>query len=97
MKSSAEGLPPPAGALDWTSVLEAEYEALYGANAFAHDVPTDRHVRLEALHRRLHQRRPAALCLSGGGIRRATYGLGVLQALARMGPRTRLTWRTPPS
>ncbi len=33
----------------------------------------------------LHQRRPAALCLSGGGIRSATFGLGVLQALARVG------------
>lgn len=29
--------------------------------------------------------RPAALCLSGGGIRSATFSLGVLQSLARMG------------
>lgn len=29
--------------------------------------------------------RPTALCLSGGGIRSATFGLGVLQSLARSG------------
>lgn len=34
---------------------------------------------------RLHEARPAALCLSGGGIRSATFGLGVLQGLARKG------------
>jgi hypothetical protein len=30
----------------------------------------------------LHSRRRAALCLSGGGIRSATFGLGILQGLA---------------
>jgi hypothetical protein len=34
---------------------------------------------------RLHAAKPAALCLSGGGIRSATFGLGVLQGLARKG------------
>ena len=32
-----------------------------------------------------HQRPRAALCISGGGIRSATFGLGVLQGLARLG------------
>jgi hypothetical protein len=34
---------------------------------------------------RFHQQQPSALCLSGGGIRSATFGLGVLQGLARTG------------
>jgi hypothetical protein len=38
--------------------------------------------RLEALYRNIHQRDQAALCLSGGGIRSATFALGVLQGLA---------------
>ena len=37
-----------------------------------------------AIHR-LHHAQPVALCLSGGGIRSATFGLGVLQGLARKG------------
>ena len=38
--------------------------------------------RLEALYAKIHQREQAALCLSGGGIRSATFALGVLQGLA---------------
>jgi hypothetical protein len=87
MEHSAESpqLRTADGPLDWCTVLEAEYEALYGARPFEHDAPSDRHARLKALHLLLHQRRPTALCLSGGGIRSATFGLGVLQALARVG------------
>jgi hypothetical protein len=42
-------------------------------------------VRLDQLYRATHQnpRPQAALCLSGGGIRSATFGLGILQGLAR--------------
>ncbi len=36
----------------------------------------------KALFARLHYRRRSALCFSGGGIRSATFGLGILQALA---------------
>jgi hypothetical protein len=39
----------------------------------------------ESLTRRLHQKNRAALCFSGGGIRSATFNLGVLQALAQYG------------
>ena len=38
---------------------------------------------LSGLCAQIHQRRPAALCFSGGGIRSASFGLGVLQGLAR--------------
>lgn len=44
---------------------------------------------VEQCHARIHRldadERPTALCLSGGGIRSATFGLGVLQAFARSG------------
>src|SRR5262245_14632329 len=73
------------GPLHWPAVLEAEYDALYGSKQFEHGAPEDRQARLHALHLLIHQRRPTALCLSGGGIRSATFGLGVLQALARSG------------
>ena len=76
---------PADGPLRWPAVLEAEYEALYGSKPFEHGAPEDRQARLHALHLLIHQRRPTALCLSGGGIRSATFGLGVLQALARNG------------
>jgi patatin-like phospholipase len=42
-------------------------------------------IRLEKLFRKIHRRRLSALCFSGGGIRSATFGLGVLQGLARHG------------
>jgi hypothetical protein len=37
----------------------------------------------QSIHRLPKDQRPAALCISGGGIRSATFGLGVLQGLAR--------------
>jgi hypothetical protein len=85
MEQAAESTPASHGASDWITVLEAEYAALYGSKPFEHDAPPDRHARLHALHLLLHQRRPTALCLSGGGIRSASFGLGVLQSLARIG------------
>ena len=89
---AAAGEAPSAGPLGWPAVLEAEYEALYGGKPFEHGGPADPDERLRALHALLHQRRPAALCLSGGGIRSATFGLGVLQGLARAGVLTRLDY-----
>ena len=43
--------------------------------------------RLQSVYRRIHadSHGLAALCLSGGGIRSAVFGLGVLQGLARRG------------
>src|SRR5215467_7978008 len=37
----------------------------------------------KSVHKLPKDRRHAALCISGGGIRSATFGLGVLQGLAR--------------
>jgi hypothetical protein len=89
------GRSPSAGssdALRWGAVLETEYEALYGEKPFEHGGPFDPRERLRALHLLMNQRRPSALCLSGGGIRSATFGLGVLQALARTGVLGRLDY-----
>ncbi|HMJ06412.1 MAG TPA: patatin-like phospholipase family protein, partial [Chthoniobacterales bacterium] len=46
--------------------------------------PNER-ARLEAIQSKLHDARRSALCLSGGGIRSATFALGVIQALAKRG------------
>lgn len=42
-------------------------------------------VRLKEIYSKIDKECHAALCLSGGGIRSASFGLGVLQALARVG------------
>jgi hypothetical protein len=43
--------------------------------------------RLNAMYESIHRHKlnPAALCISGGGIRSATFGLGLLQGLAQRG------------
>jgi hypothetical protein len=41
--------------------------------------------RLKRLYAGIREEKLAALCLSGGGIRSATFGLGVVQGLARKG------------
>jgi len=42
-------------------------------------------LRLKKVYRKIYAKRLAALCISGGGIRSATFGLGVVQGLARNG------------
>jgi hypothetical protein len=66
----------------WSQVLEDEYRALYGR---APAISGEGEARLRALHQKIHERGPSALCLSGGGIRSATFALGVLQGLAYSG------------
>jgi hypothetical protein len=77
--------PVPRPPATWCQVLEAEFNALHGAPAFVDSGPEDSDARLHALHARIHKRGTSALCLSGGGIRSATFALGVLQGLARVG------------
>src|SRR5262245_45934171 len=50
--------------------------------AFPSQLQRLRDRRLENVYRSIRQHKHAALCLSGGGIRSATFGLGVLQGLA---------------
>jgi hypothetical protein len=55
-------------------------EAALGGRVFpAHDR------RLIEITQHIHQRRLTALCFSGGGIRSATFGLGLMQAIAKHG------------
>lgn len=47
---------------------------------------------LKVLHGLSHRRNAAAICLSGGGIRSATFSLGVLQGLAKAGKLSRFDY-----
>ncbi len=63
-------------------VLEEEYERLHGQAAPSADPSTPSEERLKNIIKENHKKQLAAICLSGGGIRSATFGLGVLQGLA---------------
>lgn len=68
-------------------VLEAEFVALHGELPPDHASSSDSEARLKGLWAAVHglPQKRAALCISGGGIRSATFGLGILQGLARCG------------
>ena len=61
---------------DSEAVLRAE------ANLIHPGAPIDDSVKGEKLYEALHARNSTALCLSGGGIRSASFALGVIEALA---------------
>lgn len=67
-------------------VLEAEYVSLHGPLPESHytDNITDEG-RLKAIYTRIHalSEKRTAVCISGGGIRSATFALGILQGFAR--------------
>ena len=77
-----------------SSVLAEEFVALHGPlpdGLFPEgpEAPYDdalEHSRLRALYRHIHSQatQRSALCFSGGGIRSATFNLGVIQALAKL-------------
>src|SRR5262245_11275924 len=65
-------------------ILECEYEQLHGALPAGYPAnDPDPKRRLDEINAAIHTRRHAALCLSGGGIRSASFALGVVQGLAR--------------
>jgi hypothetical protein len=68
-------------------VLEAEFTVLHGKLPPDYPSSSEPNVRLKAIRAAVHglPEKRAALCISGGGIRSATFGLGVLQGLARCG------------
>src|SRR5206468_2463775 len=68
-------------------VLEAEFVALHGELPSDYPGSSEPKTRLKALYDAIHglKEKRAALCISGGGIRSATFGLGILQGLARKG------------
>lgn len=87
--------PPRNRPLLFFQVLEDEYTALHGPLPESYlntkqivqgQAATEQEMNdklVAELYACLRQPQPAALCLSGGGIRSATFGLGVLQGLAR--------------
>src|SRR5215218_1365943 len=86
--------------LAWREALLAEYEALHGPDAAlrAHILDADPGsperdaARLALLNQAVRDRGASALCLSGGGIRSASFAVGVLQALARLGVLTQFDY-----
>jgi patatin-like phospholipase len=74
-----------AAPLPLYQVLEEEYVALHGPLPADHTAEADPDKRLKMIYARIHllKKKRAALCISGGGIRSATFALGVLQGLAR--------------
>ncbi len=74
------------GPFDLEDVLLAECRAIHGApdQQFIDDVDSGLDC-LPAVMRLLHRREQWALCLSGGGIRSATFALGIVEGLARCG------------
>jgi len=62
---------------DSEAALRAETNAVHSDQP-----PVGDDVAGEALYRALHARHSTALCLSGGGIRSASFALGVIEALA---------------
>src|SRR5882724_1186456 len=68
-------------------VLEAEFVAVHGDLPQDYPNSAEPEARLKAIWAAIHglAEKRAALCISGGGIRSATFGLGILQGLARCG------------
>ena len=76
--------------LTWSQILEEEDQALltpeqrHAPSSFDGVAAEDETARLKTIIKLLHSRRRSALCLSGGGVRSATFALGVLQGLANV-------------
>ena len=69
----------PTGELDSDTVLREEAKEIRGADLKDQD---GKDLTGDALYRALNGVNSTALCLSGGGIRSATFALGVIEALA---------------
>src|SRR5262249_43460599 len=84
--SSGTGAVSP---LSLEEVLDDEYRLLHGVSAAdsqsASSTDASRADRLAAALRAHATAGHAALCLSGGGVRSASFNLGVLQGLAQAG------------
>jgi hypothetical protein len=68
-------------------VLQAEFVAVHGELPPDYPSSSEPETRLKGLWAAVHglREKRAALCISGGGIRSATFGLGILQGLSRCG------------
>ena len=70
-----------------SQVLLDEYAKLHNAAGPTYPDDANEDDRLTAIYERIHKLEPkrSALCISGGGIRSATFALGIIQGLARCG------------
>jgi hypothetical protein len=75
--------PPPEGCRAFPEVLDAELEAIRGLRRARGE--KDREPAGETAVERAHDAQLLGLSFSGGGIRSATFNLGVAAALARLG------------
>src|SRR5512134_3042965 len=78
--------PEDTGSLDLSTALEEEYRLIHGPLPPDFPVHDTDPSRIRELTRQIHclDQKRTALCFSGGGIRSATYCLGVLHSLARL-------------
>lgn len=75
-----------AGPLNLADAMLEEHRSIHGPDVEPPALDGDSEAsRLKAVQRLLHRKRQWALCLSGGGIRSATFGLGVIEGLAKLG------------
>jgi hypothetical protein len=79
--------PAPNPSLQFHEVLETEFTQLHHRPPLDSNAPLDPNERLKAIWAAIHglKEKQAALCISGGGIRSATFALGILHGLARCG------------
>jgi len=75
------GNPDSGDAIGMTAVLAEEFNQLHG-ETYDPKKPPSLQELLKAIHDLPPENRRTALCLSGGGIRSASFALGVLQGLA---------------
>ena len=78
---------PSAAAKSLADILEEELADETGPAGTQASSEAEKQARLRQVYARIHalETKRSALCLSGGGIRSASFGLGVLEALARAG------------
>ena len=74
-----------SGPKSLADILAEELDGKLGSE-YTQELPVaEKQARLKAVYERIHKEQPtrSALCLSGGGIRSAIFGLGILQGLAK--------------
>jgi len=83
----AKETPQPNPSLLLHQVLEEEFQHLHGFAPPGNPSATTPESRLKEVWSAVHglDEKQAALCISGGGVRSATFALGVLQGLSRCG------------